>query len=516
MRKLKYSFNLISRVLSLIIFSMIFFITAITESLGQETKLKLNDLDYFETPGLNVLVFSNQYNGYFFDEKTAGIEMIHHGVRTVTNGGVRLRATPEQWDQIPIVIDRKVDKKNNSIEVTLNYKDFDFDSRVIIKAEDQGFLISVYLDKPVPEKLEGKAGLNLEFLPASYFEKTYLMDGKPGIFPLYPQGPTEVKPLSEKVPQFAGHSTFDDRGRKEFVDPLPIAVGKTLVMAPEDPERFVTIKSRDGDLMLYDGRNVAQNGWYVVRTLIPSNKTGKVVEWYVQPNTISNWIRKPVVSYSQVGYHPGQQKVAVIELDKNDIPLKSASLYRVTEEGKEVEALTADLKPWGKYLRYNYLKFDFSPINESGLYLLKYGDQKTETFPINKNVYDNIWQQTLDIYLAVQMDHMFVNEAYRTWHGHPYKDDALQAPVNHQHFDGYRMGPNTETKYKSLEHIPGLAVGGWFDAGDFDIQTGSHNSVVSNLSATWEKFNVKHDETFIDRKTDYVDIHRPDGIPDLL
>ena len=30
-------------------------------------------------------------NGMFFDEKTAGIEFIHHGVRTVTGGAVRLQ-----------------------------------------------------------------------------------------------------------------------------------------------------------------------------------------------------------------------------------------------------------------------------------------------------------------------------------------------------------------------------------------------------------------------------------------
>lgn len=73
--------------------------------------LKINDSEYFETTGVNVLVFSNQYNGMFFDEKTAGIEIIHHGVRTATGGAVRLSNTPEQWDLVPQVIDRKVDKK---------------------------------------------------------------------------------------------------------------------------------------------------------------------------------------------------------------------------------------------------------------------------------------------------------------------------------------------------------------------------------------------------------------------
>src|SRR5438309_3788901 len=86
-------------------------------SYGQ--KLTVNDSGYFEKPGVNVLVFSSQYNGMFFDEKTAGIELIHHGVRTATGGAVRLQNTPEQWDLIPILSNRKIDKANNTIEATL-------------------------------------------------------------------------------------------------------------------------------------------------------------------------------------------------------------------------------------------------------------------------------------------------------------------------------------------------------------------------------------------------------------
>ncbi len=156
---------------------------------SQENKLKINDIGYFETRGLNVLVFSNQYNGYFFDEKTAGIEFIHYGVRTATNGAVRLRSTPEQWDIVPMVINRKVDKENNSIEVTLQYKKYNFDSKVVVTAKDRGVMIDVFLDKPLPKELEGHAGFNLEFLPSAYFGKTYLMDGRAGIIPKYPAGP---------------------------------------------------------------------------------------------------------------------------------------------------------------------------------------------------------------------------------------------------------------------------------------------------------------------------------------
>jgi hypothetical protein len=114
------------------------------------------------------------------------------------------------------------------------------------------------------------------------------------------------------------------------------------------------------------------------------------------------------------------------------------------------------------------------------------------------------------------MDHMKVKEGYRVWHGAPYMDDCLQAPLNHQHFDGYNQGATTDTKYKPLERIPNMAVGGWFDAGDFDIETPSLINVISSFADVWDNFKIDRDETYIDQKTHFVNIHRPDGKPDIL
>ncbi|PRY96670.1 cellulase-like Ig domain-containing protein [Marinilabilia salmonicolor] len=478
-------------------------------------KLTLNKKEYFEKTGLNVLVFNNEYNGFFFDEKTAGIELIHHGVRTSTGGAVRLQNTPEQWDLIPTLVEKNVDQANKSIAFTLRYDAYDFDSKITVTPEGDGFQIVISLDQPVPESLKGKAGFNLEFLPSAYFEKSYLVDGKPETFPLYPSGNTAIKSSKNKIPQFGGHNTFDDRGLDEYIIPRPLSQGNTLVLAPEDPERYVKIKS-DSEIMLFDGRNLAQNGWFIARSILPANQTGEVLKWYVEPNTIENWVREPNIGFSQAGYHPDQKKVAVIELDQNDTPLKEASIFEVTPSGEKVKQLTVDTEEWGKYLRYNYLKADFSSITEPGLYCIEYGDQITNTFSVDENALKNVWHPTLDVFLPVQMDHMKVNEAYRTWHGEPFKDDALQAPVNIEFFDGYSMDSVTDTKYKPLERIPGLAVGGWFDAGDYDIQTGTHCRTIQSLVDSWEYFKVNRDQTFIDQETRYVDIHRPDGDPDIL
>ena len=82
-----------------------------------------------------------------------------------------------------------------------------------------------------------------------------MMDGNPGILPLYPNGGTDI--INGKT------------------SPQSLARGSRLVMAPEDDERRISLES-NVELSLYDGRNKAQNGWYVVQSLIPAGKTGKV------------------------------------------------------------------------------------------------------------------------------------------------------------------------------------------------------------------------------------------------
>ena len=483
---------------------------------AQGQPLTLNEKEYFAKRGLDVLVFTNEYNGMFFDEKTAGVEVIHHGVRTATGGAVRLSPTPEQWDQIPKVVDRKVDPETNTIEVTLRYEAFDFDSRLVVTPDGAGLRIAVLLDEPVPAELEGRAGLNLEFRPSRYWEHTYLIDGRPGIFPRYPAGPTTSLAPEKRIRQFEGHSTFDLHGHENYVETLPVAVGQTLLMAPEDAERQVTIRSVSGELQLLDGRNLAQNGWYVVRTLLATKTTGTVAEWTVEPHTIPGWTRTPVIGFSQVGYHPSQPKRAVIELDANDSPLEEASLIEIRPDGTQVVKMKAKVDPWGQYLRYTYVVADFSSVTDPGLYFIEYGTQKTGSFPVSDDVYELVWHPTLDVFFPVQMDHMLVNEGYRVWHGAAHLDDAVQAPLEEQHFDGYRTGATTNTPYQPGERIPGLAVGGWFDAGDFDIQGVSHAMTVSGLVATWETFQPRRDQTLIDQDLRFVDIHRPDGKPDLL
>ena len=467
-------------------------------SFTQVNDLMLNDSSYFETRGLNYFVFSNKYDAMFDDSKISAVEIIHHGLRTATNGDVRLNPTPGQWDKLPVFINRTVDKVTKRIDVSLEYPQYAFAYTLTGEARDGGFYLSISTDKALPDSLVGVAGLNMEFFPPVFFGHSYLMDGKPGLFP------TSAADIMTVI--------------NGIVEPTPMAVGTVIEIAPDAPSKHITIRTTlpDSKLMLFDGRNKQQNGTFIVRTLLPAGKTGKIAEWFIQAETNTRWLRTPTISYSQVGYHPAQQKMAVIELDKNDKPLSDITLYKVNSDGSLTAALSGKPVTWGMYTRYNYLQFDFSQVEEPGIYKLVYGDQASGPFPIDANVYQRAWYPTLDVFMPVQMDHMFVREAYRVWHGAAHLDDARQAPVNYSHWDGWSQGASTDNRFKPGQHIPGLNVGGWFDAGDFDIQTPSQQQTVQSLADIWEEFAPAHDETTVDQQAHYTEIHLPDGKPDVL
>jgi hypothetical protein len=457
------------------------------------TQLVLGDLGCFEARGLTILAFANWYDGMFSDAKIAGVELIHHETRTATNGDVRLSATPAQWDRLPALVERTVDRRSQTVTTRLAYADLGLHYAVVVRAEAEGVSLAVDLEQPLPPALAGRAGLNLEFLPSAYFGRGFLADGRPGLLPRSASGPMAAPG-----------------------EPAPFAVGRTIVLAPEDPLRRVAVSAIEGELLLFDGRNVAQNGWYVLRSLLPAGRAGRVAEWRITASALPGWVRPPVVAHSQVGYHPEQRKVAVIELDRNDKPLPQVHLLRVSEGGALERHYTAGPGTWGRYLRYNYLTFDFTPVRAPGLYLIEYGGARTRPFPIGPEVYAAAWHPTLDVFFPVQMDHMEVREAYRVWHGAAHLDDARQAPVNHEHFDLYAQGPTTDTPFQPGEHIPGLNYGGWFDAGDYDIRTQTQCATLLDLVWAWESFQITRDETTVDQERRRTAIHAPDGVPDLL
>lgn len=495
-----------------IVFRLLIFFFSIQMCFAQNEgdSLRINEQEYLEMRGLNVMLAHDFYP----ESHQGGVGIIQNGIRVATNGDLRLEPTPGQWQPVPKVGERQVDRETNEISVKMAYPDeaknrkgfnpieypdleFSYDLRII--PQGKSFKIIVDLDQELPEEWIGKVGMNIEFFPGYLFGKSYYMDEEFGIFNRQANGP----------------GALDENDEYQI---RPMAKGQELVIAPETPKQNLRIQNLKGnELQLIDGRAQHSNGWFVVRSLVPSGATKNAIEWLITPNTVKEYTYEPVVQISQVGYHPKQEKIAVIETDKNDTDLKEAKLLRVDNQGGFTEIMSKNPSEWGEFLRYNYYQLDFTKIEEPGMYVVNYGDYTTEPFQINKDIYKRgVWQPTLEYFLPVQMCHMLVNDRYKIWHGRCHLDDARMAPVDTNHFDGYLQGPETLTDFESGEHVPGLDAGGWHDAGDYDLRIESQASTIQGLSHIYEIFQKDYDNTTINQETKTVDILQPDGKPDFL
>jgi endoglucanase len=479
-------------------------------SYGQQSSFVLNKQEYFEREGVNVMAYQDIYP----EGHQGGVAVIMHGRRVATNGDLRLDETPGQWQPIPKQVDRKVDLAGNTITVNLAYPDpaingkgynpiiypdLNFTYIVKVRSEGESIIVSVDLDKPIPKEFIGKVGFNMELFPGWLYGKTWMLGSASGIFPRQANGPAMT----------------DAKG--EVVAAMPMATGKKLTVAPEEDLQRMTIESKTGDLQLIDGRYVHNNGWFVVRSVVAEGTAKNAIEWIITPNCVKGWRSAPVVHVSQIGYLPAQEKIAIIELDKKDTGKDKPELMKISENGQLQGVFSASPVTWGSFLRYNYLKFDFTSVNKEGMYVVKYGNQQSQPFRIATDVYQrNVWQPVLEYFLPVQMCHMRVNEKYRVWHGLCHMDDARMAPVDHNHFDGYLQGKSTLTNFKPGDDVPGLNCGGWHDAGDYDLRVESQSGEAYILSEIYEAFGINYDETSIDQNTHVVEIHQPDGKNDIL
>ncbi|MBN1875468.1 MAG: glycoside hydrolase family 9 protein [Anaerolineae bacterium] len=452
----------------------------------------LNAQQYFEAPGLVVTVFHDFYP----EGKQGGVTLIQHGERVAACGDVRLEPTPGQWRPLPKVGERQIEA--DSVYVPAHFVEADIHYTVRVSPEGESLRVAVDLASPLPLEWEGKIGFNLEFYPGALFGKTFTLGQTARIFPRQANGPVRCS----------------DEGSR---CPLPLATGTVLTIAPEDPLHHLVIKSLSGDLLLYDGRNTEANGWFVAREIIRAGATEGGVAWRITPNSVPGWQRDPVICISQVGYHPDQVKQAILELDPRAETFTEAALQRICPSGNYETVVLARPTLWGRWLYHRYAVFDFTDIRDPGMYVVRYGDQASPPFAIHPEIYQHdVWQPTLETYFPVQMCHMEVRDGTRVWHGACHLDDALQAPAPHIHFDGYHQYDATDTFYAPGTHIPHLDIGGWHDAGDYDLAAGSQARTTHTLCLIRELFGVGTDQTTVKQDERLVLLHTPDGTPDIV
>ena len=467
---------------------------------GQPAGFRLDQkAGYFTNRGVDVIAFEDFYPA----GHQGGVSILMHGERVAANGDVRFEPTPGQWQPVPKQVRRTMDYDGQKIDTRLHYPDEEnhlrgfnpmvypdctFDYTVSVRAEGASVRITVDVDAPLPAEWSSRLFFNLEFFPGLLFGKSWIMDDHQGIFPRQPEGPVErrnslyeggILAQGDNIPEGYAERLMEEgaaysplRGDEETA--APYAAGRCFTLCPEDPLLRITVETQGEELRLYDGRISHNNGWFVLSSPF-SEKAGSengshAVEWLVTPHAAEGWLSRPRIQVSQVGYMPKQPKIAVVELDRRDEATGMLMLWRIDQTGRTAVRREQSTE-WGRFLRYRYVRFDFSEVTCPGLYQVGWEDDAVSAvFRIAPDVFDRgVWQPVLEYFLPVQMCHMRVNQKYRVWHGRCHMDDARMAPVGWNHFDGYRQGPETLTRYLPGDAVPGLNRGGWHDAGDFDL-----------------------------------------------
>lgn len=445
-------------------------------------QIALNDKEYFEGPGIKFLQFHNNYMGGF----QGGLQLVQNGERILDTGTILLRLKPGAAPARPAIARREVNKAAGTSTVFGDIPEWGSGYSITTRTDGRRLIVLLKLDKPLDWSIVDSAGFTISLFPTTFFSKSYQGETGSGVFPR----------------QYSGHTILLDKA-------------KTIRVAQEDPLHAFAITHSGSALRLVDTRDRNVQGWFAIHALMAPGSSDTQIEVAITPTVNPVWRRPPVIGISQVGYHPRQPKRAVIELDAREKAAGAVTLYKMTLDGGRKAVKQGAMRDWGVFHSYRYGVFDFSEINEPGVYQIEYAGQKAGPFRISPEIFTASWQPTMQVFVPTQMCHVLVREGNRIWHGACHLDDAHQAPANTTFIDGYSQ-LERETKYKDNEHIGGLAWGGWHDAGDHDVPAGSLCGTIEGLALAREEFKASMDTTSVHRNRREVELFVPDGKDDIL
>src|SRR5471030_3182213 len=96
-----------------------------TQLRASDEKLVLNDQEYLEMTGLNVMLAHDFYP----EGHQGGVGIIQNGQRVATNGDLRLEPTPGQWQPQPAKGKRHIDRETGEIGIHMSFPDESMDRK---------------------------------------------------------------------------------------------------------------------------------------------------------------------------------------------------------------------------------------------------------------------------------------------------------------------------------------------------------------------------------------------------
>ena len=443
---------------------------------------------YFKAPGFRFLIYHNNYIG----GRLGGLEMIMQGKRVLDGGNVVCEMNDGKTygyysDNNDKRGERRVDIDADKVSYPVELPPANLKYTTNVLSDGKSITVRIDFDKDADLSDLKNISFRIEIYPEEYTNNTFNGGGISGYFYDQHFGRKVLIPKAEKV-----------------------------VIAPEDPQKKIVFEGENAVLSLHDGRRDFNISGYMLFASFDKNSPKRSFALKITPSIDPNWTKAPILEVSQLGYHPKQRKTAILEVQPGTENIKELKVLYLNDNCRIDTVATLPFKKWGDLYQNTYYTCDLSMIKDPGLYFLMYDDQRVGPITISDTVFRSAWHETADIYFPTQMCHVKVKDFLRIWHGACHLDDALQAKPGHNGKDGYHQGPETQTKFKPLEHIPGINWGGWHDAADFDLPSGSIAQTAFWMALAQEQFKTTRDVTTVLKEERLVNLFEPDGKNDLL
>jgi endoglucanase len=231
------------------------------------------------------------------------------------------------------------------------------------------------------------------------------------------------------------------------------------------------------------------------------------------PDTLVG-VPKPRLCISQVGYPVRGLKYVVMEwpkaLPRPDDAVRLLKDGAVVRQGRFGPTVDYD------YMQSSFAVFDFSDLNEPGEYRVAWSGGE-EPAQVRESVFDaRLWQPTLDCFIPWEMCHAALDFGGKLPSMKAdFLDDGQRVAANSPDVDGYRSYECAGTPFKAGDYIP-CGLGGWHDAGDYDLNVPVQSYVIYKLALAYEEFGLDRDVATLDAKKQAFQLGRPDGVPDVL
>ncbi len=221
-----------------------------------------------------------------------------------------------------------------------------------------------------------------------------------------------------------------------------------------------------------------------------------------------------IIHVNQLGFAPGDEKWTIVE-DTNHTGIQAvARLQRKFKDGswRTVRQYDVDAEEsrWGS----RFIRFDFSDYTQEGTYRISFDNSKSVSFRIGRNVYKNLHGGTLGTYIPIQMSHISVSVG-SLGHGKCFMDDGIHIGPNYQGPDFYQSLGTMEPDSEPGKHL-GLNLGGWHDAGDYDINVANNSYMVLLLSWSFERYGDTRDNYGIKWNRQELSTSKGNNVPDMV